>query len=131
MDLSGGIEQILEHYDRTQLHVGYRVHPHILMASTSKPSALVAEDGRGTALANVAGGMVVQGHKPYPWSRGLRAVQRLGISVDSVGSSANLSDELVFQLREEISHGYPRSRAVRTQIDILYKSMQAFLLQLP
>ncbi|MGH8370059.1 MAG: polysaccharide pyruvyl transferase family protein, partial [Gammaproteobacteria bacterium] len=50
VDISGSADRMIEHYSGTDMHVGYRVHAHILMSSISKPSILLAEDGRGKAL---------------------------------------------------------------------------------
>lgn len=38
----------LDHYDRYDLHVGYRVHGHVSALSRRKPSYLIEQDDRGT-----------------------------------------------------------------------------------
>ena len=57
-DISGGLERMLELYSAADLHVGYRVHAHVLMTSWRKPSVLIAEDGRGSGMADVITGKV-------------------------------------------------------------------------
>lgn len=60
-DISGGAEPLLALYSTCDLHVGYRVHAHIAMTSLGRRSILIAEDGRGIALRDVLGGIVVAG----------------------------------------------------------------------
>ena len=57
-DLSGGLDRMLALYSNADLHVGYRVHAHVLMTSWRKPSVLIAEDGRGSGMADVIAGKV-------------------------------------------------------------------------
>lgn len=59
-DISGGLERMLALYSKADLHVGYRVHAHVLMTSWRKPSVLIAEDGRGSGMADVIAGKVFQ-----------------------------------------------------------------------
>lgn len=56
VDISGDVEKMLAVYGDADLHVGYRVHGHVLMTSWGKPSVLIAEDGRGSGMAEVLGG---------------------------------------------------------------------------
>lgn len=58
-DISGGLDRMLELYASADLHVGYRVHAHVLMTSWRKPSLLIAEDGRGSGMADVISGRVL------------------------------------------------------------------------
>ncbi len=63
-DLSGGLERMEGLYGSADLHVGYRVHAHVLMTSWRKPSVLVAEDGRASGMADVITGRVWPAWRP-------------------------------------------------------------------
>ena len=58
IDISGRLESMLNLYSSADLHVGYRVHAHILMTSWKKASVLIAEDGRGSGMSDVISGRV-------------------------------------------------------------------------
>lgn len=60
VDVSGGLEKMLSLYRSADLHVGYRVHAHVLMTSWHRPSVLIAEDGRASGMADVIGGRVLR-----------------------------------------------------------------------
>jgi hypothetical protein len=49
-DVSGNLDKI-DFYQDCDLHIGYRVHAHLLFLSTGKPSFLINEDGRGYAFS--------------------------------------------------------------------------------
>lgn len=57
-DVSGALDGMLALYGGADLHVGYRVHAHVLMTGWGKASVLVAEDGRGSAMADAIAGRV-------------------------------------------------------------------------
>jgi hypothetical protein len=131
VDVSGSVEALLDHYAVADLHVGYRVHAHILMSSLSKPSLLVAEDGRGTALSDVLGGVIVTAHDGRPPSLARKALRRLGLPVDRVRAASHLADDLAFHLTHELRQGFPRMAATRSAIDRHYDVMASFLRRLP
>lgn len=58
VDISGGLAGMEELYRSADLHVGYRVHAHVLMTSWRKQSVLIAEDGRASGMADVIEGAV-------------------------------------------------------------------------
>lgn len=70
-DISGGLDRMLELYASADLHVGYRVHAHVLMTSWRKPSLLVAEDGRGSGMADVIAGKLLRAWSGRAHPRGL------------------------------------------------------------
>lgn len=49
LDLSGGLEGMLDVVSGCDIHVGYRLHSHLLFLSQRKPTVLIEEDGRGSA----------------------------------------------------------------------------------
>ena len=70
-DVSGGLDRMLALYASADLHVGYRVHAHVLMTSWRKPSLLIAEDGRGSGMADVISGKVLRAWESRRRPRGL------------------------------------------------------------
>lgn len=130
VDISGGAEKMVEHYSNCDLHVGYRVHAHILMASVSRPTVLIAEDGRGTALKDVLGGLVFDGC-PVQHSVAGRTFKRLGLAGREYLESKFLPSDIVNQVRYEIERGYPRIGLQRAAIDTHLRVMKEFLEQLP
>lgn len=58
-DIFGSAERMIDFYSQIDLHIGDRVHAHILMTSMSTNSILRAEDGRGIALKDVIGKPVI------------------------------------------------------------------------
>lgn len=63
IDISGGTDKMKSLYQEADLHVGYRVHAHILMTSWKKASILIAEDGRGSAMADIISGKTFKAYK--------------------------------------------------------------------
>ena len=55
VDASGEAGRLLELADACDLHVGYRLHTHLLFLGRRKPSLLLEEDGRGSAAAEALG----------------------------------------------------------------------------
>lgn len=56
VDISGSLAAMEELYRGADLHVGYRVHAHVLMTSWRRPSLLISEDGRGSGMSAVIHG---------------------------------------------------------------------------
>lgn len=130
VDISGGVDLMLKHYTECDLHVGYRVHAHILMASLTRPTILIAEDGRGGALKEVLGGIVFDGCRRRS---GLieQALARAGLKLANMPEADQFELDVVNQLHTEIMSCYPRLGLLRGAIDNHFKVMQRFLRQLP
>lgn len=131
VDVSGGVEKLLDHYSDSDLHAGYRVHAHILMSSLSKPSILINEDGRGSALQQVLGGLSFD----FGRHRFGRYSARVGSlakgAMDVYEASHGMSEDLIRNLRYELCNGYPRLAGIRPSIDRHFERMTAFVSQLP
>ncbi len=75
VDLSGGLSGMERLYSTADLHVGYRVHAHVLMTSWRKPSVLISEDCRGSGMSDVISGPVFSSYeleatrRIWPFSR--------------------------------------------------------------
>lgn len=130
-DLSGSAEKLLEHYGTTDLHVGYRVHAHILMTSIRKPSLLLAEDGRGMALKDVIGGHIVDAFEDIDDGKTLKAARKLGLKVEPYEVSPKLADDVVRLLERDADAGWPRAHIPVAAVERFLPSMKRFVEALP
>ena len=62
-DISGGLEKMTALYENVDLHVGYRVHAHVLQTSSRRQSLLIAEDGRASGMSDIILGPVYRAWK--------------------------------------------------------------------
>lgn len=131
VDISGNAEAMLNHYLNCDLHVGYRVHAHILMASIPRPTVLIAEDGRGIALREVLGGIVF--NACHPSGRGFyKFLSKMpGAPRDSLMENCAFPSDLTQQIRYEVKENFPRMGAMNEQIKTHYKIMKEFVGNLP
>jgi hypothetical protein len=56
VSIADGLDKMLELYGAADLHVGYRVHAHLLTLSQRRASILIAEDSRGVGQVSSLGG---------------------------------------------------------------------------
>lgn len=130
VDISGSAENLIEYYSNCDLHIGYRVHAHIFMNSISKHSILIAEDGRGKALRNVFGGVVIDAFQRVSngyISKVLRKLKiRSGFKVDS-----DINVELMNILEYEIDLNFPEISSTRQKINHNFNMMKYFIKSLP
>jgi len=117
VDVSGESEAMLAFYQSVDIHVGYRVHAHLLMCSISKPSILIAEDGRGGASRGVLGGLVFDA-----W---------LNNHQEPLQACPEVAEEICRHLEYETVHGFPRLSNPRRTIDALFPTMANFFQGLP
>lgn len=130
VDISGSAENLINYYSSCDLHVGYRVHAHIFMNSVNKASILIAEDGRGKALRDVFGGLVIDGFKDVDTSLVSKVFRKL--SIKSGYHVYNKQDiETLELIKYEIEHEYPRLSVSRTNINSNFRIMKDFLQVLP
>jgi Polysaccharide pyruvyl transferase len=57
--IADGLDKMLDLYGKSDLHVGFRVHAHLLSLSQRKASLLIAEDSRGVGQVEALGGSAV------------------------------------------------------------------------
>lgn len=133
VDLAGSVQRMLAHYEECDLHVGYRVHAHILMSSWSKPSVLISEDGRAKALKDVLGGLILDGYsyQRRPSSIRSRLLGRLGLGAPAYLANADLPGDLTSSLHYELKEGYPRMSPPHGAIEVHWQQMKKFLVELP
>ena len=133
LDISGSAEKMFEHYSQCDLHIGYRVHAHILMNSISKPSILLNEDGRGKALKEVIGGLIFDAYRYTKSGQDFfsKVSRRLGRRIQPMTADTELPQNLISHLEYEMKHHYPRVSQARHNIDRHFSQMEKFAKQLP
>lgn len=131
IDLSGSADNMINHYSQCDFHLGYRVHAHILMASLGKPTLLIAEDGRGTALKKVIGGIVLDGCQRSKENVLEKFASRFLNLPKTLMESKRLPKDLVRHIRHETNNNYPSVTQQREAIDKHFLTMKSFLEQLP
>jgi hypothetical protein len=130
VDISGSAENLINHYSNADLHIGYRVHAHIFMNSISKPSLLIAEDGRGKALDKVFSGVVIDGFSRVKERFIDKVLRKTGIrSGYEVGEK--IPDEIVNILDYELTNDLPQISRSRDLIDRNFILMKKFINALP
>lgn len=130
IDISGSAENLINYYSSCDLHIGYRVHAHIFMNSLNKASVLIAEDGRGKALRDVFGGLVIDGFYHLDISFIGKVLRRLGLKSGYMTYSKQ-HEETIDMIQYEIENDYPRLTASRSSIDANFEVMKKYLKQLP
>lgn len=130
-DISGSAENLERHYETADLHVGYRVHAHIHMTSVGKPSLLLAEDSRGSALQKVLGGHVIDAIERSPGrvAEKLNRMLRTGIG-DLLAPTATIEDALIV-LRRDYESNWSKARSAVAAVNNYLPTMEAFLSSLP
>lgn len=131
VDLSGSAERLLDHYAAADLHLGYRVHAHILMTSIRKPSLLLAEDGRGFALKDVLGGHILDAFESHADNKAFKAARRLGIPMDPYQASDGLASDAVRGLAQDQAVGWARAIGAVDSIENHLPTMKRFVESLP
>jgi hypothetical protein len=105
VDISGSAESMIEHYSGCDLHIGYRVHAHIFMASIGRLTALIAEDGRGTALNEVIGGLAFNDCPRIPHRFYEKILARFGRFDISNQLVDGLPDRVLLAVKKELQAG--------------------------
>lgn len=130
-DISGSAQNLIESYVASDFHIGYRVHAHIFMSSISKPSILIAEDGRGKALRALLGGIIFDGFTSRNDLLIDKVIDNVGLPRDRFEVDENLPRLLLRTLDSEIKNGMPRLKSVRSNIDLHFEVMKSYLNNLP
>lgn len=130
VDISGSAENLINYYTGTDIHIGYRVHAHIFMNSISKPSILIAEDGRGKALKDVFGGIVINAFSTLKNNflyKFLRKVDRN----DRYNGCEDIPKDILEVLAYQLDNNLVQITPSRITINNNYTIMKRFLQQLP
>lgn len=133
VDVSGSAERLIEHYSTADLHLGYRVHAHILMTSLRRPSLLLAEDGRGRALRDVLGGHVYDAFDSLRLkdARVRGVAVKLGFTSIAYAVPEGVATDAVDMLELDMLHGWPRARMAIDAVDARWPVMKRFIEALP
>lgn len=132
VDISGGVEKLMQVYDAADFHVGYRVHAHIFMSSQRKPSVLLTEDGRGRGLKDVLGGVIFDSWKKREYSVKERIRQRLTRQrPERYVAFSGIAADVKRIVRYENNFRFPRLAQPQKRIDLHYEMMEGYVLGLP
>lgn len=124
LDISGGMQAMLDHYAQCDLHVGYRVHAHLLRIGTNQPSILIGEDGRGLGQQGFLGGAIFCAGN----------VEKLEQPIGHLPPSRAIDDlprEILLAINHEICNEFPRNRQSVAVKNEAYRDMQCFVAALP
>jgi len=133
LDLSGGAEKMEAAYGDCDLHVGFRVHAHILRMSGLRPSVLLAEDGRGVALGETLGGLVIKSFVRCTdgfLAKGFRFVTS-GYWPELYIPDPKTKEKMIALIESEEGACWPSLKIVSSRIDASRVSMMRFLGNLP
>jgi hypothetical protein len=130
VDLSGGVNGLIDFYNEIDLHIGYRVHAHIYMSSINKNSILLTEDGRGRALSKVLGGHIYDGYEYKRSGTLAKVLTRLGL-LDPYIVDEQLNEKLFEMYTYDTENGMCIFDEPRRRINELSQSMEHFLCNLP
>lgn len=142
-DISGSETRMVEVYSSCDIHIGYRVHAHVHASSMGRPSILINEDSRGKGFYTVMGGMILDGYFVLPrfnrpdaslLYKSMGAVKKLYslMRIDSgLESYSGIPDDVIQQMEYEKKNNFPRTRVVRSNIDLHYEEMKRFIASLP
>jgi Polysaccharide pyruvyl transferase len=125
VEVSGSAKRMTDYYGGVDLHVGFRVHAHILMMSRNARSILIAEDGRGIALQTAMGGAVLD-----PFDERARAglVRRLR---RRPRMSDHAADDAALLVRHEEAGEFALARSGHAAIRAHLEVVGRFLRNLP
>lgn len=130
-DISGSAQNLIDSYVASDFHIGYRVHAHIFMSSISKPSILIAEDGRGKGLRALLGGIIFDGFTSRNDLLIDKVIDNVGLPRDRFEIDEYLPQLILSTIDSEIKNGMPRLKSVRSNIDLHFDVMRSFIQQLP
>jgi len=122
-DISGASERMIELYTNCSLHIGYRVHAHLLCTNLRKPSILLAEDSRGFGAGRLLGGWVIPALEP------LAAATPL--AEDEQGASTGMEYMLREAVESFLANDLSLFRAPWDRVLMLKNRMTDFLRALP
>jgi hypothetical protein len=134
-------------YDRSDLHVGYRVHAHLYATSRATVSYLVAEDSRGIGMLRAMPGLGLAGFQP---DRELSTIRRrafallprlanahrsltswLGMPSGRAMGLPDVADQLVTTIAADESRAFPAHVAAREVIRTTLPTMERMIDSLP
>ena len=146
VDITGSAEGF-EVYDRSDLHVGYRVHAHLYAVSRGTLSYLVAEDSRGIGMLRAMPGLGIPGFQtdrdlsplrlralellPRIANAHRRSTSWLGARIGGVVGLPDIAEDLVARIAADQAAGFPAQVAARGVIRATLPTMQHMIDSLP
>ena len=121
-DVSGTADDMMSLYTQVDLHIGYRVHAHILRCSLRRPSILLAEDARGVGAAEALGGQAIMAIATPP---------KLVRPWMPIRPSKSMLEELSRLLETEVDRGWPQVHNSGVTIDRTFAVTKRVIEALP
>jgi len=139
ISLAGDLRRMESLYGDADLHIGYRLHAHLLFLSQRKPSFLMVEDGRGRGAGEALGSRGIQawsrsGYEPLiaklPKVRHVCGPVRKILGVEVTARRCAV-EEITCYMQEELENAFPRFRGLGETIDAYHEVMMNFIDSLP
>jgi len=121
-DISGTAEGMLDLYGNCCLHIGFRVHAHLLCTSLRRPSILLAEDSRGFGAGRLLGGWVI----PAIETHTAAVTQEESVQEASKGLEHMLQEAVASFLADDLSlfsAPWERARLLRNRMTQFLRSL--------
>ncbi|WP_141215674.1 polysaccharide pyruvyl transferase family protein [Hahella sp. CCB-MM4] len=131
IDISGSVDNMLDLYSQTDIHVGYRVHAHILMCSWAKDSILIAEDGRSTALKEVISSEILNAYEYKHFSISKKLERLTGSFITLRKVSSMVPERICKTVKQIIDKNHHESKRVSALINTQLNVMKDFIRQMP
>lgn len=130
IDISGSHEKLIDFYNTTDLHIGYRVHAHIHMTSQGRPTILISEDGRGTGLKATINGPILNGVESVKYNTVTKIASKLGIPYETYTPKKGMIRQLRELLTNEEAFNTERMKT-KDRLASLWGTMKNFIEALP
>lgn len=132
LDLSHNIEK-MNAIDDFDLHVGYRLHSHILFLSKNKVSYLIAEDSRGVGNCDFLGLPLFQANLPSFWDN-ISPIQHEGLMkkvyynlLPSVKINKDLPNIISNRIQLDLDQNYQSLIGIDQKIKNSFHVMKKFI----
>ncbi len=126
-DISGSFEKLNNQYKNSDFHIGYRLHAHLYMCSVSRPTVLIAEDGRGVASQPVTSSIVLNSHTGIT----NKYLRKMGGLFDKYRVNKYLLRDLSNVFEYEKKNNFSSIYLTRKAIDFHYQTMKQLIERLP
>lgn len=130
VSIAGDLDAMVTTYRDTDLHIGYRLHAHLLRLSARRPSFLLHEDGRGIGADTALGTPGVTAWERTPLAMAAKGMASLGPLEEKrvravrygVRARPEAATEAAQLAHQEVQNGYQRLRGVADVIDAHHKT---------
>jgi len=125
VDLASDSSKLIQAYADCDLHVGYRVHAHILFSSLRKPTFLLAEDSRGVGVLQTLGGEGLVAWNELAEHTIVRSVLARARPELMLTSDGDVAQWLEGALARALDQGFPHVETAARIIDHTFQTRMA------